>query len=93
MKIAVDAMGGDHAPEAIVAGALLAEPRCAADVILVGREDQLSRIVGKKGAQSRLHVIHAPDVIGMEEPGPIAIRKKRLALLSVAIQLMAAGDV
>jgi fatty acid/phospholipid biosynthesis enzyme len=46
MKIAVDAMGGDHAPGVVVAGALMAQPHCMADLILVGQEDRIRLIPG-----------------------------------------------
>src|SRR5580765_3812696 len=48
VKIAVDAMGGDHAPDEIVRGALLyREKGGASDLVLVGREDAIRKIVGE----------------------------------------------
>lgn len=88
MKIAVDAMGGDHAPEAPVAGALLALPRCSAQLVLVGHEERLQRVLGTSRATAGMEILHAPESIGMEEAGPLAIRRKRASSLSVAMRLL-----
>jgi glycerol-3-phosphate acyltransferase PlsX len=93
MRIAVDAMGGDHAPEAPVQGALLALSRCPAELLLIGNEKQLSEILGRSAEASAIRVIHASEVIGMGEAGPVAIRKKRGTSLSVAMRLLAEGEV
>jgi glycerol-3-phosphate acyltransferase PlsX len=93
MKIAVDAMGGDHAPEAIIEGSLLAWPQCPADLVLIGNEAKLRKILGDSKEASSITVVHAPQTIGMGEAGPMAIRKKRDASLSVAMRFLAQGDV
>ena len=89
MKIAVDAMGGDYAPEAVVEGVLLAEPQCPADLLLIGNQEQLQQVFEKLGTSSAVQVIHAPEVIGNGEAGSLAIRKKREASLSIAMRLLA----
>ncbi|MFP5212155.1 MAG: phosphate acyltransferase PlsX [Acidobacteriota bacterium] len=91
MRIAVDAMGGDHAPKAPVEGALLARPQCSADLVLIGNMEQIEEQLGHEA--SSIEVVHAPETIGMEEAGPMAIRKKRDASLSVAMRLLAEGGV
>lgn len=93
MKIAVDAMGGDHAPEAPVLGSLRAIPQTSAELLLVGQEKRLRELLGDMPADSPLRIVHASEVIGMSEPGPVAIRKKRGASLSVAMRLLAEGEV
>lgn len=93
MKIAVDAMGGDHAPEALVEGALLARPQCSADILLVGNEARLSSLLAHPGDSTSLKVVHAPQVIGMGEAGPMALRRKREASLTVAMRLLAENEV
>jgi phosphate acyltransferase len=93
MRIAVDAMGGDHAPEAPVQGSLLALPQCQAELLLIGNEKQLPEMLGRSTANSSIRVVHAAEVIGMGEAGPVAIRKKRGASLSVAMRLLAEGEV
>ncbi|MCE5244673.1 MAG: phosphate acyltransferase PlsX [Syntrophobacteraceae bacterium] len=93
MKIAVDAMGGDNAPEAPVRGALLAKPQCQADLLLIGNEIQLRTVLGHTDENAGIEVLHAPEIIGMGEAGPTAIRKKREASLSVAMRLLGEGEV
>jgi phosphate acyltransferase len=93
MRIAVDAMGGDHAPEAPVQGSLLAMPQCSAELLLIGNEKQLPEILGHATDTSSIRIVHAPEAIGMGEAGPVAIRKKRGASLSVAMRLLAEGEV
>lgn len=93
MKIAVDAMGGDLAPGEIVRGALMAQPQCAAELVLVGREGELEPLLGSTRGVVSLTVVHATDVIGMEESGPTVIRRKRDSSLSVAMRLLAEGEV
>ncbi|MGB8362166.1 MAG: phosphate--acyl-ACP acyltransferase, partial [Acidimicrobiia bacterium] len=61
-RIALDAMGGDHAPEETVAGAVDAAGK-GVDVILVGGEEAVTAELAKH--QSSLPVVDAPDVIGM----------------------------
>ncbi len=93
MRIAVDAMGGDHAPEAPVQGSLLAVPQCTAELLLIGNEKQLSAILNCSRPVPSIRVVHASEVIGMGEAGPSAIRKKRGASLTVAMRLLAEGEV
>lgn len=93
MKIAVDAMGGDNAPEATVEGSLLAAPHCPARQLLIGNEKQLRKILGENEEASSIEVVHSPEVIGMGEAGPMAMRKKRDASMSVAMRLLAEGGV
>jgi len=93
MRIAVDAMGGDHAPEAPVLGSLRAIPQCPGELLLIGDEKQLREILGHTIERLPIRIEHASEVIGMGEAGPVAIRKKRGASLSVAMRLLAAGEV
>jgi phosphate acyltransferase len=93
MRIAVDAMGGDHAPEAPVHGSLLAMPQCSAELLLIGNEKQLTEILGRSIEATSIRIVHASEVIGMGEAGAVAIRKKRGASLIVAMRLLAEGEV
>ncbi len=94
MRIAIDAMGGDHAPGPVVEGALLARPCVAADLVLIGNEPVVRELLrGRSGALPYLEVLHAPIAISMEEFGPVAIRKKRDASLSVAMRMLAENEV
>lgn len=89
-KIAVDAMGGDFAPEEIVAGAIKASAELDIDVLLVGAEQQIGSLVKKHGGQDSSHikVIHAEDVITMKEEPLMGIRRKPKASINVAMNLV-----
>ncbi len=93
MRIAIDAMGGDHAPEAVVEGTVLARSHCPADLVLVGEENAVREAFGRIPGEPVSEIVHAPQVIGMDEPGPIAIRRKRDSSLGVAMRMLADGEV
>lgn len=94
MKIAVDAMGGDHVPGPAVEGAVQAAKELDVDVVLVGDEsriqDQLRRL---KYSESRVTVRHAPQIVGMHESPASVARKKRDSSIWVATELVKAGEV
>ena len=96
MRIALDAMGGDHAPGPIVAGAVDAvrdQPELT--VVLVGDQDGIEAELAKapEAPRDRIQVVHASQVIGMEEKPVEALRKKRDNSISKCWRLMASGDV
>jgi phosphate acyltransferase len=93
MKIAVDAMGGDHAPEAPVQGAFLAVPQCPAKLVLIGDEGRLRGMLDGQPDRAAVEILHTAETIDMGEAGPVAIRKKRGASLSVAMRLLADREV
>jgi len=86
--IAVDAMGGDRAPDEIVRGCVEAARR-GHDVVLVGDEERLCALLERFDAD--LPVVASPQVIGMDEDPARAIREKRDASVSVAARLVADG--
>ena len=77
MKIALDAMGGDFAPEQVVAGGVEAHRELKVDVIFVGRKDQLEPALAKAGAGKWAVIEDAPEVIGMDEHPANAVRTKK----------------
>src|SRR5262245_62354802 len=91
MRLALDAMGGDHAPGPIIAGAVAAV--CAdADmhVTLVGDRAQIEAELGKANAPAgRLDIFHCSQVVTMEETPVLALRKKPDNSISRCWQLMA----
>ncbi len=94
MRIALDAMGGDNAPEAIVDGAVEAanEANGRFELILVGRQDELERYISESGLSTgNIEIVHAPDVISMSESPATAIRRKREASIVVATRLHKEG--
>ena len=85
IRVAVDAMGGDRAPEEIVAGALAARSGTVSPV-LYGRRDALEPLAGG------LEIVHTPDVVAMDEKPADAARTKRESSLFVACAAVGAGD-
>jgi len=96
MRIAIDAMGGDNAPEAIVAGAFEAVEQLdpSDEVILVGPEDDLAPFVAKvkRSMRDRISLVHAPDVIAMDEPPVESLRKKPKSSIGVLAKLAKHGQ-
>ena len=93
MRIAVDAMGGDYAPEEIVLGAIQAVKEMDVEVTLVGDGNAIQPLLVKHQGDSlgRLTLIHATEVIEMcEQPG-VAVRKKKDASIVVATRLVKEG--
>ena len=88
-RIALDAMGGDHAPSEAVAGAVEASGR-GVDVVLVGRRESLEKELATCG--TRLPIVDAPEVIGMGDDPGSALREKPQASINVAARLVAEGS-
>lgn len=89
MKIVVDAMGGDHAPQAVVAGVIEALKEFDVRIVLVGVGQQVEAELAKYSYdKARIEIVHAPEVIGMEEHATVAIRKKRASSISVGIDIL-----
>ncbi|MDM7266201.1 MAG: phosphate acyltransferase PlsX [Aquificaceae bacterium] len=79
-RIAVDCMGGDYAPEEIVKGCLLAYKELGLESILVGDEERIKSILKREGFKGELEVVHAPEVIQMNEPPSNVLKKKQSSL-------------
>ena len=93
MKVAVDAMGGDHAPEATVEGAVLAAKELALDeVVIVGDQREVERELSKYPRYgSKLTVAHASDVVEMHASPSKVLRNKKDSSISVALELVKDG--
>jgi glycerol-3-phosphate acyltransferase PlsX len=93
MKIVVDAMGGDHAPEVVVEGAVMAARQSGSTIILVGIEDQVRRELAKYSDAARLpiEVVHASEVVEMDEHTS-AVRAKKDSSLMVGMRLVKEGN-
>lgn len=88
VRISVDAMGGDHAPDAIVMGTLQAlEHHPDLEVTLVGREAEIRACLSEKDVP-RLTVLHADEVIETGEDPLTAIRKKKNSSMIMALDLL-----
>ncbi|HHY14806.1 MAG TPA: phosphate--acyl-ACP acyltransferase, partial [Firmicutes bacterium] len=87
-KVAVDAFGGDYAPQQIVEGALRAADQDGIGVILTGDEQRLKQLVGGRPGSKRIEIVHAPEIIQMDEAPVEAVRRKKESSLSVAARLV-----
>jgi phosphate acyltransferase len=89
--IAVDAMGGDYAPDEIVAGALAAQREHGLTVLLAGPPARLRPVIAKVGGGSELRVVPAEDVVGMDEGALAGFRRPRSSI-AVATELVRRGQ-
>ena len=89
VRIALDAMGGDHAPVEIVRGALLAAAEYPVEIILVGQEEVIRRELGSKPVPSNVSVVDAREVVGMDDTALAPLRKKRNSSIRVCANLVA----
>ncbi|HEY3174408.1 MAG TPA: phosphate acyltransferase PlsX [Candidatus Polarisedimenticolia bacterium] len=93
--IALDAMGGDHAPACVVEGALMAAREYGHRLILVGRrpviEQEIARHAGAGHEKDLLSIEHADDVIEMHESPAQALRRKKHSSIRVACHLVREG--
>ena len=92
MKIAVDVMGGDYAPDSPIEGAIEAVSEYGVEVILVGKEEVIKEKLG-----SRLHdlsgveIVNADEQVEMADPPTIAFRKKKNSSIRIATDLVKEG--
>ena len=85
MRIALEVMGGDYAPQETVAGAILAAQEYKTKIILVGNEAAIAKEIEKYVENKDLITIqHASEIIGMDEHPVTAVRKKRDSSIVVA---------
>lgn len=79
MNVAVDAMGGDHAPEMVVQGAVEAVSEFGIDITLVGHEKIITRALNTRPAHGHISFHHCEDVVEMDESPLKALREKKAA--------------
>jgi phosphate acyltransferase len=90
--IALDAMGGDYAPSAIVAGAVLGARLHGVGIELIGHEAQINAELAKHNTQGlTITVVHTPDVVEMGEAPAVALRRKKNASIAVTAQRVKQG--
>lgn len=95
MKIIVDAMGGDNAPQAIVQGALDAHKQHGVDILLVGRAADVLRAVeacGEKTLPSGVELKDASEVVEISDDPATAFKMKKDSSLTVGLNLLKAGE-
>ena len=89
-RIVLDAMGGDHAPKEIVAGALAAAGTLGAEIILVGDTEAIRAEL--KGEEKGLRIVHAADVIAMDDHATESVKARPDASINVGLRLVKAGE-
>jgi len=93
MIIAVDAMGGDHAPEVIVQGVLQAVGELGADITLIGDRKAIGDQHGDELKRAGVRIHHCDEVILMDESPLKAVRRKKDASIRVAFEMVKKGEV
>lgn len=94
IKVAVDAMGGDNAPSAVVKGAVEAVNKIMnLSVTLVGKEDEVKKELALyQYDENRLNVVNATQIIGFNEHPAVAVKKKTDSSIVVGMKLVRSGD-
>ena len=91
MKIILDAMGGDHAPEAPVLGAIEAAKQWGSQITLVGRGEEILAVMKKHGIETLpdgMEIAHADDVVDMHDDPANVIRKRKNSSMIVGLKML-----
>ena len=95
MKIILDAMGGDHAPEAPVMGAIEASRLYNAEITLVGRGAEILEVLKKHGLETLpegIEIAHADDVVDMHDDPAKVIHKRKNSSMIIGLRMLAEGQ-
>lgn len=92
MKIIIDAFGGDHAPLEIIKGAVDAKKEYGVEILLTGDEKAIRGVAMANGVDiDGIEIVHAPDVITMEDEANAVLKEKPQSSMAVGLQLLASG--
>lgn len=92
MRIALDAMGSDHAPSPEVRGAVEASLLDDTEYVLVGDQERLEAALAPYKRRGRISIVHASEVIRMDDPPVMAVRQKKDSSMLVALRLVKTGE-
>lgn len=95
MKIIVDAMGGDNAPQAPVMGAVQANKEYGVEVVLVGRGEDILKVLQDSGMSelpAGVEIAHASAIVEMEDNAATAFREKKDSSLTVGLNMLKSGE-
>ena len=95
MKIILDAMGGDHAPEAPVLGAIEAAKTWGSQITLVGRGDEILAVMKKNGIETLpdgMEIAHTDDVVDMHDDPANVVRKRKNSSMIVGMKMLSEGQ-
>ena len=92
MKIIIDAMGGDHAPDEIVKGAVMAAKEFGIEIILTGNENEIRRVLNENGGvPAGIEIVHTTEVVEMEDDPATVVRTKKDSSMTVALNMLKDG--
>jgi len=93
MRIAVDAMGGDNAPDAVIEGAVLAAREYQVEILLVGQQGVVRETLDQHNlGGGKIEIVPASQIVLMDESPTEAIRGKKESSIAVAARLLGTGD-
>ena len=95
MKIILDAMGGDHAPQAPVLGAIQAARDFGAQITLVGMGDKILEVMGEHGITdlpAGIQIANADEIVDMHDDPANVIRKKKNSSMVIGLKMVADGE-
>ncbi len=89
MRIVVDAMGGDYAPENVIAGVVEALNEYKVPIVLVGIQERIEAQLKKyQYSKELVEIVHAPEVVAMDDPASASIRQKKNSSITIGIGLL-----
>ena len=94
MRIILDAMGGDNAPQAPVIGALQAAKDFGAQITLVGRGEEILNVMRSQGIDTLpegIEIAHADDVVDMHDDPAAVVRKRKNSSMIVGLKMLSDG--
>jgi glycerol-3-phosphate acyltransferase PlsX len=93
MRIGLDAMGGDRAPEDAVKGAVLAANEFGYEMTLIGKEDEIRKqLEGETYSEDKIKIVNTSQVIEMHEPAALSVRKKRDSSIVKGTDMLKKGE-
>ncbi len=93
MKIILDGMGGDNAPEAIVEGAVLASREMEHHILIIGQEEKIqSELKNHRYDEDKISVINATEIISNDEAPVRAVRSKKDSSIVKGINMVKHGE-
>ena len=95
MKIILDAMGGDNAPLAPVMGAVQAAKDFGAQIVLIGKGEEILQVLREQGLDTLpegIEVVHADEVVDVHEDPAAAVRKKKNSSMMLGLKMLADGN-
>lgn len=93
MKLIIDAMSGDNAPEALVSGCVMAAKEFGHEYVMVGKEDVIHKLLKQENAENLpITVRNATEVVDMHDDPARVLRRKKDSSMAVAFQMLANGE-